>query len=283
MPRPRLPACLAALLGLGAVAALPAPGARAAGVLTVAMTAGDIPVTTGNPDQGFEGFRFVGWNLYDALINWDLSKSDSASDIKPGLATEWHVDPNDHKRWLFTLRQGVKWHDGCPFTADDVVWNFARVSDPKAPQFNTQSFALTRAYLTNFDHAEKVDDHTVAITTKFVESLFPYDMSYVLMVSRCRAEALHNDWNAFAAQPSGTGPYRFASMTPHERMEMLPNAEYWDHARVPKQDRLIILPMPEAATRTASLLSGQVNFAEAPAPDAIPVLRRAGMQVVTNF
>ena len=71
-------------------------------------------------------------------------------------------------------------------------------------------------------------------------------------------------------------------MTPHERMEFLPNKDYWDKARVPKQDRLILLPMPEAATRTASLLSGQVNFIEAPAPDAIPILKRAGMQIITN-
>ena len=160
--------------------------AAAEGVLTVAMTAGDLPVDTGNPDQGFEGFRFVGLNLYDSLINWDLSRSDKASDIKPGLATEWHVDPDNHKRWIFTLRQGVKWHDGCDFTADDVVWNFGRIADTKAPQFFTQQFALARAYLTNFDSIQKVDDHTVTITTKFVESLFPYDMSYIPMVSRCR-------------------------------------------------------------------------------------------------
>jgi peptide/nickel transport system substrate-binding protein len=277
------------LLRYGVVAGLlaggiltPARPAAAAGVLTVAMTAGDLPVTTGNPDQGFEGFRFVGWNLYDALINWDLSKGDQPSDIKPGLATEWHVDPANQKRWIFTLRQGVKWHDGCDFNADDVVWNFQRITDQKAPQFYTQQFALSRAYLTNFEGIEKVDDHTVAITTKFVQSLFPYDMSYVLMISRCRAEALKYDWTAYASQPSGTGPYRFASMTAHERMEMLPNKDYWDKTRVPKQDRLLILPMPEAATRTAALLSGQVNFIEAPAPDAIPVLKRAGMRIVSN-
>lgn len=157
---------MAGLIAGGLIA--PAPSARAAGVLKVAMTAGDLPVTTGNPDQGFEGFRFVGWNLYDALINWDLSKSDRASDIKPGLATEWHIDPANHKRWIFTLRQGVKWHDGCDFTADDVVWNFQRVSDPKAPQSFTQQFALSRAYLTNFESIEKIDDHSVAINTKFV-------------------------------------------------------------------------------------------------------------------
>ncbi len=278
---PRCALWCAASLGLFAADALTRV-ADAAGVLTVAMTAGDLPVTTGNPDQGFEGFRFVGWNLYDALINWDLSSADKASDIKPGLATEWHIDPDNHKRWIFTLRQGVKWHDGCDFTADDVVWNFGRISDQKAPQFYTQQFALSRAYLTNYDSIAKVDDHTVAITTKFVESLFPYDMSYVLLISRCRAEALHDDWNAYAAQPSGTGPYKFASITAHERMELVPNADYWDKARVPKQNRLILLPMPEAATRTAALLSGQVNFIEAPAPDAIPVLKRAGMQIVTN-
>ena len=53
-------------IGLGAVAA------QAAGTLTVGMTAGDLPATTGNPDQGFEGYRFVGYNLYDSLVLWDL-------------------------------------------------------------------------------------------------------------------------------------------------------------------------------------------------------------------
>ena len=268
---------LAAILGAGT----PDP-ATAQGVLTVAMTAGDLPVNTGNPDQGFEGFRFVGWNLYDALINWDLSKSDKASDIKPGLATEWHIDPNDHKRWIFTLREGVKFHDGCPFNADAVMWNFDRINNKDTPQYTTQQFSLTRAYMTNFDKIEKVDDRTVAITTKFVESLFPYDMAYVLMISKCRAEALKYDWDAYVKQPSGTGPYKQAAITPHERMEFVPNAEYWDKARVPRQDKLVILPMPEAATRTAALLSGQVNFIEAPAPDAIPVLKKGGMQIVTN-
>ena len=91
----------------GGVAASLSP-ARAGGVLTVAMTAGDLPATTGNPDQGFEGFRFVGWNLYDALINWDLSQGDTASDIKPGLATEWHVDQKS-ARPMRLLAAEQKW------------------------------------------------------------------------------------------------------------------------------------------------------------------------------
>jgi peptide/nickel transport system substrate-binding protein len=260
-----------------------APGhARAEAVVTVAMTAGDIPNTTGNPDQGFEGFRFVGYNIYDGLALWDLSRSDKPSDIKPGLATSWEVDPNNHRRWIFHLREGVKWHDGCPFTADDVLWNLARVTDQKAPQFYTLQMALSRSYTTNFESIEKVDDNTVAITTKVVESLFPYSMSYLLMISRCRAEQLKYDWGAYAEHPSGTGPYRFDRMVAHERLELLPNKEYWDPKRVAKHDRLILLPMPEAATRTAALLTGAVNFVEAPSPDAIPRLKSAGMQIVTN-
>ncbi len=258
------------------------PLAQAESVLTVAMTAGDIPATSGNPDQGFEGFRFVGYNLYDGLALWDLSRSDKPSDIKPGLATSWEVDPGDHKRWIYHLREGVKWHDGCPFTADDVLWNFGRITDEKAPQYYTQQMAFSRAYTTNLASVEKIDDHTVAITTKVVESLFPYQTSYILMVSPCRAKALNYDWNAYAEHPSGTGPFRFDRMVAHERLELLPNKEYWDPKRVAKYDRLVLLPMPEASTRTAALLTGQVNFVEAPSPDAIPKLRSAGMQIITN-
>lgn len=85
---------------------------------------------------------------------WDLSQGDKAADIKPGLATAWHVDPNNHKRWIFALRHGVKWHDGCNFTADDVVWNLGYSFDQKAPQFNVAQFAQARTYLGTFDRVE---------------------------------------------------------------------------------------------------------------------------------
>jgi peptide/nickel transport system substrate-binding protein len=87
----------AAALLFGAGLALSAAQARAGGTLVVGMTAGDLPITTGNPDQGFEGYRFVGYNLYDSLILWDLSKADRASDLRPGLAAEWAIDPNNTK------------------------------------------------------------------------------------------------------------------------------------------------------------------------------------------
>merc|ERR1712146_243970 len=133
---------LALGLTLGASAALAGQAANAESVLRVGMTAGDIPIVLGQPDQGFEGYRFVGYNLYDPLVLWDLSQGDTAADIKPGLATSWKIDPNDNKRWLITLRKGVKWHDGCDFVPEDVVWNLDRIANKDAPQFNVKQFGM---------------------------------------------------------------------------------------------------------------------------------------------
>jgi ABC-type transport system substrate-binding protein len=266
----------------GAAMVMAITQAMAGGTLTVGMTAGDLPITTGNPDQGFEGYRFVGYNLYDSLVLWDLSKADKASDIKPGLATEWSVDPNDNKRWIFKLRQGVKWHDGCDFKADDVVWNMSHSTNDKAPEFDPSQFAQARSYLGNYASVSKIDDYTVAFTTKAPDSLFPYEISYVLMISPCRAKEVKYDWAQYALHPSGTGPYKFDRFVPHQRLEFVPNTDYWDKTRIPKQDRLVLIPMPEASTRTAALLSGQVNWIEAPSPDAIDRLKSAGMSIVTN-
>jgi peptide/nickel transport system substrate-binding protein len=122
----------------------------------------------------------------------------------------------------------------------------------------------------------------VAFDTKGPDSSFPYEISYVLLISPFRAKEVNYNWAEYALRPSGTGPYRYDRAVPHQRLEFVPNAEYWDKTRVPKQDRLVLIPMPEASTRTAALLSGQVNWIEAPSPDAIDRLRSAGMQIVTK-
>ena len=239
---------VAATLALGVGISLAAATAQAGGTLTVGMTAGDLPITTGNPDQGFEGYRFVGYNLYDSLVLWDLSKTaqDKASDIRPGLATEWHVDEGNDKRWIFKLRDGVKWHDGCDFTADDVVWNFTHSTDPKAPEFDPGQLAQATVYLANTVRASKIDAHTVAFDTAVTDALLPYELSYWLLISPCRAKEVNYNWTEYAQRPSGTGPYRFDSAVPHQRMELVPNKDYWGKARVPKQDRHVLVPIPEA-------------------------------------
>lgn len=79
----------------------------AQGTLRVGMTASDIPLTTGQTDNGGEGQRFLGFTAYDALINWDLSSATKPSDLTPGLATSWSVDATDKTKWTFKMREGV--------------------------------------------------------------------------------------------------------------------------------------------------------------------------------
>jgi len=272
---------VAALAGVAGVALL-APQARAESVLRVAMTAGDIPDWSGQPDQGFEGYRFVGFNLYEGLLNWDLSKSGVEVGLKQGLATKWYVDEADKKKWIFELRKGVKFHDGCEWNADVAVWNIERLTSDKSPAFSPANFARARSRTNDIDHAEKIDDHTIAIYTKNVVSLFLYNTPFILMMSKCAMEKAGNDYKVYANAPSGTGPYRFSKVVPHERLELVKNTEYWDAKRIPKHDRLVLLPMPEATTRAAALLAGQVDLIEAPSPDIIPRLKSAGMNVITH-
>lgn len=269
------------LAALTALALHVAPGrASAESVLRVAMTAADIPDYTGAPDQGYEGYRFAGYTLYDALALWDLSSSDKAAGITPGLATSWTVDPKDNKRWIYKLRQGVTFHDGCAWNADSAIWNFARVMDPKSSGFNPRHVGQMGTYVVNVASVDKIDDYTIAINTKMPSSLFPYEMAMYYMISNCAVQKAGNDYNAYAQHPSGTGPYKFDKVVPHERLELVKNDRYWNPQRIPKHDRLVLLPMPEASTRAAALLSGQVDFVEAPSPDTIPRLKAAGMTIV---
>lgn len=264
------------------IAGLAAPFAQAETTLRIAMTAGDIPDWRGQPDQGFEGSRFVGYSLYDALILWDLSTSDKEVGIRPGLATKWTPDAANPKRWIFELRQGVTFHDGCPWNADMAVWNFDRLINEKNPAFAPFNFARARSRTSNIDKVEKVDEYTFAITTKITESLYPYNLPFIFMLSKCALDKANNDYAAYAKAPAGSGPYKFSSVVPRERLELVKNEDYWDKGRIPKHDRLVLLPMPEVTTRVAALLAGQVDFIEAPSPDTIPALKAAGMQITTN-
>ena len=263
-----------------ATAALPA-AAQAETVVRVAMTAADLPDWTGATDQGYEGYRFVGYSLYDALVDWDLTRSDVPADIKPGLAESWAIDPNDHKKWIFKLRKGVKFHDGCDWNADVALWNYKRVMDSSAPQYNARHHAMQGWTLVNVKKEEKIDDYTIALYTPIPDSLLPYEIAEYFQISKCAVEKAGNHYDEYAKHPAGTGPYKFDKVVVHQRLEFVRNPDYWDQKRVPKHDRLVLLPMPEAATRAAALLAGQVDFVEAPSPDTIPRLKDAGMRIIT--
>ena len=270
----------ATALALGAALASPA---AAQGVLRIGMTANDVPLTWGQPDNGFEGYRFVGLQLYDGLINWDLTATDRASGLIPGLAESWSVSEEDPTKWTFNLRRGVTFHDGSEFNADAVIWNMDKMFDESAPQYSARQASLTNFRMPSFESVRKIDDYTVEFTTKTPDAFFPFQIVYFVMASPAQFEAVGSDWNAFLADPSGTGPFQLESITARERAVMVPFEDHWDESRVPKLDRLELIPLPDPSARTAALLSGQVDWIEAPAPDAIPRIEAEGYQIVSNI
>src|SRR5438876_1472184 len=284
----------ALLLAVGLAAGLP----RFAGadtVLRVGMTAADIPRTLGQPDQGFEGNRFTGLTMYDGLTMWDLSSADKPSVVVPGLATEWKVDDADKKKWTFKLRPGVTFHDGSPFNADAVVWNVEKVLKQDAPQFDASQVGVTASRMPTLASARKIDDMTVELTTKEPDSFLPINLTNLFMASPAKWQKLLDAaegadpktksqaaWAAFARNASGTGPWKMSSFTPRERLELAKNENYWDKARIPKVDKMLLLPMPEASARTAALLSGQVDWIEAPLPEEVAEFKQRGFLLKTN-
>src|SRR5437762_5664640 len=284
----------ALLLAVGLAAGLPQL-AGAETVLRIGMTAADIPRTLGQPDQGFEGNRFTGLTMYDALTMWDLSSADKASVMIHGLATEWKVDDADKMKWTFKLRPGVTFHDGSRFNADAVVWNVDKVLKQDAQQFDASQVGVTASRMPTLASARKIDDMTVELITKEPDSFLPINLTNLFMASPSKWQTFYDKaegadakaksqaaWAAFARDASGTGPWKMSKFTLRERLELVKNEGYWDRARVPKVDRLLLLPMPEANARTAALLSGQVDWIEAPAPDALAQIKQRGFNVYAN-
>ncbi len=273
----------AAGLGLAALIAGTVPALAQQKTLRIAMTAADVPTTTGMPNNGFEGMRFLGYPAFEGLVLWDLSDASRPAGLRPGLAERWEQDPADPKTWVFHLRRGVSFHDGTAFTADAVIWNLDRFFKSDSPQFEPAGSGITRARIPIMAGYRKIDDHTVAISTTRVASYFPYMAVYILMASPQSWETAGRDWAKVAQLPaSGTGPFRLSRFTPRVSAELTKNEGYWDKARVPKLDRVLLLPIPEANSRLAALRSGQVDWIEVPPPDAIPSLRQANFNVVTN-
>jgi len=279
-----------------ATAVLAAPRTAAAEtVLRIGMTAADIPRTLGQPDQGYEGNRFTGLTMYDALAMWDLSSADKASVVIPGLATEWKVDDADHTKWTFKLRPGVKFHDGSDFNADAVVWNVEKVLKKDALQYDASQVGITASRMPTLVSARKIDDFTVEMTTKEPDSFLPINLTNLFMASPTKWRKLFDAatgadekaksaaaWEAFAHDASGTGPWKMSSFTPRERLELVKNENYWNKARIPHIDKMVLLPMPEANARTAALLAGQIDWVEAPAPDALPEIKQRGFVIYAN-
>lgn len=202
------------------------------------------PVSSLDPQlNNNAGDRSVALFFFDLLVN----NNDNA--LQPGLATAWRA--TNPLTWEFTLRQGVRWHDGNPFTADDVLFSYARA--PNVPG-SVASFA---AYLRTVAKVEAPDPFLIRITTTIPNPNLPLNLASVHIVSRHVGEhATTEDYNAGRAV-IGTGPYRFVSYTPGARVEMRRNDDFW--GKPPLWPQVDYRFVSNPAARTAALLAGDID------------------------
>ncbi len=215
-------------------------------------------------------------NVYEALVGRDKKLG-----LVPALATSWkQTSPTV---WRFELRKGVTFHDGTPFTADDVVFSFARASGEGSDM---------RSYTNEFKEVRKVNDHVVEIETKAPFPILPDVISLVYMMSKKWCETnqatrpvdrRRGIENAASFRANGTGPFRLRERQPNVRTTFARNGNYWGSAdkELGNVTEVIFTPIVNDATRVAALLSGEIDVMEpVPVQDADRLKTNANLKVM---
>jgi peptide/nickel transport system substrate-binding protein len=237
------------------------------GTLTIGMSAGNIPYPNTPPNEGYEGYRFVGNNIYDALTAHDLDQADEVPGVVPGLAERWEL-ADDEVTWTFYLREGVTFHDGTPFDAEAVKFAFDRVADQEFEYFDASLYGGYRTYTQEIESYRVVDEYTFEIVTVRPFSFFLEDLAHIFIPSPTAVQTYGNA--EYINHAAGTGPFKVVSYVDGEILELEANEDYWGGR--PKLDNLVLRPFPEPASRLAALLSGDIDWAEVPPPDALTQL-----------
>lgn len=214
-------------------------------------------------------------NVYEPLVgrNKDLS-------LAPALATSWkQTSPTV---WRFELRKGVQFHDGTPFTADDVLFSFARTQVEGSDM---------KSYTNDFKEVRKIDDHTVEIETKTPFPILPDVISLVYIMSKKWCETNQAQApvdrrkgieNAASFRANGTGPYRLRERQPNVRSVFVRNGTYWGKIEGNAAE-VVFTPIGNDATRVAALLSGEVDVMEpVPVQDIDRVNSGANTRAITG-
>src|SRR5713226_2670818 len=193
----------------------------------------------------------ISFNLFDNLTN---RRPDGK--LAPGLATEWKLQ--GQTTWVFKLRQGVKWHNGDPFSSADAKFSIERTYDP-----NTKTRVNT--VFTTVDRIEAPDPATLIIHTKKPDPLLPARLGFYggQIVPKKYLESVGAD--TFNTKPVGTGPVRLTSWVKDDKAVFDANPDYWG-GKI-DLDRLVVRAIPETAPRIAALLKGEVDIITQLPPD----------------
>ena len=236
------------------VAALAAVFAPDAGAKTFRW-ANDGDVNSMDPYARQETFLLLfNLSMYEPLIRRDRQMK-----LEPGLATEWQQ--TGPTTWRFKLRQGVKFHDGTPFDADDVVFSFDRATHPGS---NLASPLAT------VKEVKKIDDFTVDFLTDGPDPILPYNLPAIAMMSKkwcerhntTRASDLTKNEESYATRnANGTGPFLLKERQPDVRTILVKNPNWWGLKDEPIDlDEVVFSRIENSATRVAALLSGELDF-----------------------
>ncbi len=194
--------------------------------------------------------------MYEPLIIRDVTGA-----FVPTLATDWAPSADNPNVWVFNLRQGVKFHDGADFTAEDVVFSFERAKQPNSDM---------KELIGSIAEVRALDDYTVEIETDGPNPILPSNLTNLFMMDKGWTEK-NNTVNVqdfeggeityATTNVNGTGAYKLTSREPDVRTVMTRNEDYWGRDEYPMEVREIIyIPIQNAATRVAALLSGEVDF-----------------------
>ena len=242
------------ILSVAAAPAVPAGAAPAGGTLRIGI---DVDAGTLDPRLANDTTaRRVIEQVFDGLVELDPRLRP-----QPALAESWtQVSPTV---WVFRLRRNVRFHDGTPLTADDVVFTYTTILDPalRAP---------LRTLYTPIARVEAVDAATVRFTlsTPYAPLLKYADMGIVPKAAVERAGP------EFAQRPVGTGPYRFAAWQRNSRITLEANPDYWKGR--PRLGQVVFHIIPDNTTRAAALEAGDVDLIHSPlSPQDVARLRAA--------
>ena len=216
--------------------------------------------------------------IYEPLLQRDMTGT-----IIPALATDWAPSAEDPEVWVFNLREGVTYHDGADFTADDAVFSLNRAMDEESD---------FKELLSSITEVRKVDDYTVEIVTDGPNPILPSNLTNIFMMDQGWAEAngvetpqdFEGGEETFATRnTNGTGPFILTSREPDSRSVLTGFEDYWGMDEFPMEiSEVIFTPIQNAATRVAALLSGEVDFIQdLPVQDIERVGGTEGLVVAT--
>ncbi|WP_369746043.1 ABC transporter substrate-binding protein [Paenarthrobacter sp. AMU7] len=200
-------------------------------------------------------------NVCESLFRWNADLSTS-----PGLATG--VENPDPLTWIYTIRQGVKFHDGTEMTADDVVASLSRHLDPEVGSFWASSYQ-------NVESIEKTGDYEVTVTTTRPDYVFNSSLVGApgVVESAATLEEAGKDYGNSKAGVNCTGPFQFDQWEAGESITLKRFDDYWDPDLKPKSKQVTFTMLPDATSRINAFQTGEIDGGFAIPSNAIDILK----------